>query len=70
MIRDLVLWGAVAGYSATIVNQSLWRSQEGRMLESSAVVSRLVQIDACRLASITSAFSTSRLLRRSPTFKN
>lgn len=44
-IRDIALWTALAVYSATIVNSTLWRTQEGRMLESSPVVSRLVKVD-------------------------
>jgi hypothetical protein len=34
-IRDIAIWTALAGYSATIVNSTLWRTNEARMLESS-----------------------------------
>ena len=41
-IRDVILGFAFSGYSATVVNSTLWRTQEARMLESSDVISRLV----------------------------
>ena len=37
-IRDITMCTALAGYSATVINSTLWRTQEGRMLESSPVV--------------------------------
>ena len=41
-VRDVILGFAFSGYSATVVNSTLWRTQEARMLESSDVISRLV----------------------------
>lgn len=43
--RDLLLWGIVSGYGATVVNSSLWRVYEGRGIESSEVLEKLVSID-------------------------
>lgn len=43
MIKNLTIWGIVSGYSATIVNSALWRSYEGRVVESSHVINSLVQ---------------------------
>lgn len=43
-LRDLVFGTAASGYTATIVNSTLWRTQEARMVESSEVIDRLVLI--------------------------
>lgn len=43
-IRDLAIWALLAGYFATAVNATLWRTNEARMIESSEVVNRLVEM--------------------------
>lgn len=40
-IRDIAIWTALAGYTATVVNSTLWRTTEARMIESSDVIERL-----------------------------
>jgi hypothetical protein len=52
-IRDIAIVTALAGYTATIVDSTLWRTQEGRMLESSPIVSRLVLFVIFRLKNTT-----------------
>lgn len=42
LLRDLCLVGAVAGYSATVVNSLMWRTCEGRLLAGSRVLDKLV----------------------------
>ena len=69
-IRDIAVWTALAGYTATVVNSTLWRTNEARMLESSDVIQRLVHWMAFRRTSITSASSTSHSPKRRPMFKN
>ena len=44
-IRDIAIWTAVAGYTATVLNSTMWRTQEARMLESSSVVQKLVNMN-------------------------
>ena len=41
-IRDIAIWTAIAGYSATVVNSTLWRTHEARMLENSEIIEKLV----------------------------
>lgn len=44
-VRDIAIWTALAGYTATVVNSTLWRTNEARMLESSDVIQRLVPLE-------------------------
>jgi hypothetical protein len=69
-LRDVTLLAALSGYTATVVNSTLWRTQEARMLESSEVISRLVPHSPPRPRNTTSPSLTSPSPKKKPMYKN
>jgi len=69
-IRDIAIWGGLAGYTATVVNSTMWRTHEARMIESSPVIEKLVCVVRYRQINTTLEFMISLSPERNAMFPN